>query len=1210
MAEKVFTEEQLQAIETKGKTLLVSAAAGSGKTAVLTERILRTLMDPEHPVDLSEMLIVTFTNAAVAEMRKRIFTALSNAVTERGGDRRLERMLLMLPTAKIMTIDAFCNSLLHECAAEAGLPAGYRIAEKAETELLRQTLMEDLIESVYDGNLGGALTPARFAALADCLTGVKNEATLAERLAFLYERTESEERGVALLSDLSAEYASFTRVEDTKTGALLLLRTREMLTHYIDAYEARIADLRSDPTPQAGKIADLFSAEREEMCAVLSRADGYAACREALTAFAFPTLPPVRKGDKTDAVCFAKMTRDAFKADRKKYLTEYFSYTEEEWKDLYAALFSVQETLTAFLTAYDRIYRAEKRRRGIVEYTDIERYTCEALWKDGERTPFALAVADRFAAVYIDEYQDVSPLQAHIFDAVTREDNCFSVGDIKQSIYGFRGADPSVFAHAKETYPPLADADGHACATVFMSKNFRSDPAVIDFVNGVFDPTFSLLGESIGYRPEDRLTAGKSGAPTYHKAEILLLEQPARGGENAEEDEETPPFAREAEARALALRVRELLTKEKKNDGTPYRPGEIAVLSRKQKGVFEVYAKALAELDIPVEIVEEKYFFFNAEVLLVLSLLNVIDNPRRDIHLAGLLCSPLFGFTPDDLALLRKEGEGRTLYDALLSYTAAHPTFAHGHAFLDRLAHFRHMAEGVGIDRLLSRLYAETGLEALAAKNGGGDNLRLFYEYARRFEASSYKGLYGFIHYINRLIESGKTFDSHSTAESSDRVKLLTVHAAKGLEYPVCFLVEAGARSVNTAKIHASPLLFSKSLGVGLRLRDAEGLVYVENPIRTLIANEQYRAETEEELRVLYVALTRPKERLFIVGRVGCKGGMEEFSERMRYERECASPYSAAKRKSYLELILASGASAKITVLTPARKDEAEPQEEKEPLCEAAPSAPAREPAYTEETVREYVSRFTYRYPAEALCRIPAKLAVSLLSPSVLDGNEEEEERLDIVTEAERARRISTVLHTKVGIAPRFITGNDQKESAKRGIATHHFLQFCDFARLAAQGVDAELSRMTEQRFLSAEETRLVRREELCLFADSALLGELLAAREMWREFRFHAKLPAKDFTTDPALASALGEEQLFIQGVMDVLYRDARGRLCLIDYKTDRLPEGALANEALARDILAEKHHRQLSYYAAAIRKIFGAPPDVVGLYSLPLGKTLFLTL
>lgn len=1204
MAEKVFTKEQLEAIETRGRTLLVSAAAGSGKTAVLTERILRTLLDEKAPVELSDMLIVTFTNAAVAEMRQRIFKTVSAAAKERKNDKRLERTLLMLPSARIMTIDAFCNSLLHECAAEAGLPSGYRIADGAEIELLRKSMLEDLIEGVYEGSYTGALSPERFAALTDCLTGVKNETELAEVLEHIYQQTETEERGVSLLSDLVAEYTNPSRIEDTRAGALLLLRTQEMLTSYHKTYGDRIAALRAEGSPEAEKVAALLDAERDAISAVLSRGKDYVACREALSSLVFARFPAIREEKKTDAICFAQSARDAFKKDQKSFLTSYFSYTAEEWETLLSELSPRLSTLAEFLTLYDTLLRAEKRRRGIAEYADIERYTCEALWKNGKRTPFAMAVASRFAAVYIDEYQDVSPLQAHIFDAVTREDNCFAVGDIKQSIYGFRGADPSVFAHAKETYPPIADAGDSKNATVFMSKNFRSDPAVINFVNGVFDPTFSLLGESIGYRPEDRLTVGREGDPPYHKAEILLLDLPRKGSQPSEdEDEEEPLASREAEARALALRVRDFLTTEKKSDGTPYRPRDIAILFRQKKNTIEPYVKALNALGIPAENAEEKYFFYNAEVLLVLSLLNVIDNPRRDIHLAGLLASPLFGFTLDELAAVRREGEGRSLYDALCSYTEAHPSFLRGRRFLDKLAHFRRMAEGVGIDRLLARLYAETGLEALACKNGGTDNLRLLYEYTRRFEASSYKGLYGFIHYINRLIDSGATFDKKNADEDADRVKLVTVHASKGLEYPVCFLAEAGTPAVNRSRIKKTAVLFSKSLGIGLRLRDAEGLVYVENPIRTLIAEEQYRTEAEEALRVLYVALTRAKERLVIVG---SSTNAEKLLDDMDIEKECATPYSAAKRKSYLELILASGADASLTVLPPLAASEKTAEEEREGDMSDTP-APSSVVGVSEESVRRYVDRFTYRYPAEALCHVPAKLSVSLLSPSVLDGNENEE-RLEILTDAEKSKRILANLHTKISIMPSFITGTDREESAKRGIATHHFLQFCDFSRLITDGVDAELQRLTREKFLPARETELVRREELSLFAASDLLSELLSARELWREFRFHAKLPAKDFTADKALAEALGEEKLFIQGVMDLVFRDAAGRLCLVDYKTDRLPKEALADRDLARDLLAKKHERQLSYYAAAIEHIFGTPPDRIGLYSLPLGQTLLL--
>ena len=272
--------------------------------------------------------------------------------------------------------------------------------------------------------------------------------------------------------------------------------------------------------------------------------------------------------------------------------------------------------------------------------------------------------------------------------------------------------------------------------------------------------------------------------------------------------------------------------------------------------------------------------------------------------------------------------------------------------------------------------------------------------------------------------------------------------------------------------------------------------------------------------------------------------------------------------------------------------------------CASATDAPSVK--FDEAEVQTYLDRFSYRYPDEIFTRIPAKLSVSLLSPAVLDGNEEEEERLLLSSEHEKVKEILGNLQTKVGILPKFITGTDQKESAKRGIATHHFLQFCDFDLLAKTDADTELARLLREKYLTREDGRLVRREELALFTKSDLFADFLSAKKIYREFRFHAKLPARDFTTDKALANALGDEVLFIQGVMDAVYIDREGALCLVDYKTDRLPKEALEDEDAAREFLTKKHARQLSYYAAAIEKIFGKYPDRIGIYSLPIGKTL----
>ena len=1191
MGERKWTEEQLSAIEERSKTLLVSAAAGSGKTATLTERIIRSLTDSEHPIGVESLLVVTFTNAATSELRAKLRRALSDAVEKNPEDKRLAHQLHMLPSAKIRTIDSFCNDVLRSAVDRVGISPNYRIADGAECELLAASILDGMISAIYAGEMPDVASAEDFSALADCLTDSRRTEELSEMLRYVYTKCEASEYGVDVLLPLIEFYnpESFTTVEKTKHGSYLMSITEEMLSHYEAALSASVRSLSPEHSGEALLLP--FAESELELVRELRGIKDYNGMRERILGYKFPRKPTVKKDQSTDATARYGAVRSMFKEDLTD-LAEYFKYTEEGWLELHRGLYRLSSVLYRFERRFDELFLEEKRRRSAFSYADIERLCYSVLIKDGERTDVAENLRAQFDAIYIDEYQDVNSLQNSIFEAISRPDNRFMVGDIKQSIYGFRHARPEIFASLKAKYPPLADSDGDE-ASIFMSKNFRCDRGIVDFVNGIFDRAFSEIGESIGYEKGDRLEYAKiheGGEPEYKKPLVCMLDAPPRSNVRADDAEEDTEAADISEADVVAARIAMLIESGTLDSGEPIKPSDIAIILRNARGKDVLYAAALERLGIPSMISGAKDFFLSAEVLLALCLLNSIDNPRRDIYLAGLLASPLYSFSADDLYRVRKDGEGETLYESLCDYVSKNPDFEKGTSFLKSLDYYRTIAEGIGVDELIFKLYCETSLLALAERNGGESNLMLLYDYARAFEAGAYRGLYNFISFINNIIDKKTSFDDNRELNAADAVRIVTCHASKGLEYPVVFLVGAG--SPPSSGDVRPRLIISNDFGISFRLRTPSGLALVESPIHDLVAHNIKRKNFEEELRVLYVALTRAREQLFVVG-TSTSSKREEYLEKIAIKRDSFSPYIVRGLRSYLEVMLVAGESG--TPLTPEELIGRSPVTESEPEPEESAEYDIGICSeISDSLVDSLTERFSYEYPRLSVSELPEKLSVSRTSSSLLD----KEEGAFVLFEDEESDT------EEKEHAPSFISGKAAEESAKRGIATHYFMQFCDLDNLAEKGAEAELSRLSSEGFISAADRERVRLSEIEAFRSSELFLDMRNAKNLYRELRFNVRLPATLFTEDEKKRSLLEGDTVLVQGVIDCIVEYPDGSFAVYDYKTDRLSPEERKNETLAEASLRKKHSAQLSYYALALEKMFGKYPRRVEVYSLALGR------
>ncbi len=1194
-----FTHEQRRAIDTRDRTLLVSAAAGSGKTATMTERIISSLTARENPASLARLVIATFTVEAAGDMKKKIGKRLAEAIERDPDNQRLRREELLLPSARISTIDAFCLRLLRQNADKLGLPPSFRISDSAEGALLSSEVLEALLEDLYAG-LCPEVGAEEFCLLADTLSGAKSESDVSAFLLFLYERLRHEVKGLSELTRAGEGYRASVGLSliATRYGEEIALRYAEIFEDIAAAYERQTELLSTFDEPSLEKRIPFCL---DEAKLLLSLAAGLRE-RNASLVRSLPTLgriPGARANDSRENGVLSSLHTLA--SGKLAELQRFFAYRDDETDELCRRLAELCDLLFRVLSLFDARLSAEKRRRRLLDFLDIERLTHTLLLDgDGNKTPLAAELAAGIDGIYIDEFQDVNALQYDIFRAIARDDNLFMVGDVKQCIYAFRFAEPAIFSALRAAYPPMEEATPSAepsCASsakgspapasLFFTKNFRSDRPIISYVNRVAGRLLAAAGGS-PYTRDDELSFGKvEKAQGAEPVTTHIFELPTRKKSDTPLSEEERAALSERESRFVAAEISRLLAYGRKNDGSPIRPSDIVLLFRNKKAMAP-YLAALEGI-APLAVGEDSDFFQNPEVLLALSLLYIIDNPRRDIYLAAALRSPVFGMSLTELSAIRREArEASCLFDALVQYAEAHAEFKKGKRFLSTLASWRRRAEGETVGGLVLAVFEDAGLMSLSGKGSSPrhDNLYRFYQYARSFEASSYEGLYSFIAYINAAIQGGAKLLKPAEGGGENAVRLTTIHASKGLEFPVVFLC---AQEAHFNDRDSQPtLLYDRTYGPVVRLLNERGDA-AENPIRLLCKQRLQEKVHEEEIRLLYVALTRARERLYVTG------SLTKPEEKME-EAPLFSllPYrwrllSVTSPLGWILPLLAEE-NDKYLLLHPIGTDGTEPTPVSLSLSDKNSENVFAKGESKEELLALLRRRLAFSYPDKALTSLPEKLSVSDLSPRVLDGED-------------GTVAISSLAAGRKRSYPRFLSGAREDEGALRGTATHLFMQFCDYRRLAEEGAEAELSRLVREEFITPEDAALVRMDEIDVFLHSSLFARLLAAKGVRRELRFHALLPAARFTEEPERRDALAESRLLVQGVIDCIIEE--DGYTVIDYKTDRLTADELASREAAAATLIARHGAQLSYYAAACREMYGEAPRELLLYSLPLGDT-----
>lgn len=1208
-----WTPSQQAAMQIDGKTLLVSAAAGSGKTSVLTERIIRKLTDAEHPADLSRMLIVTFTRAAAAEMKGRIAKALTEAMAADPENAHLSRQLFLLGSAQISTIDAFFQKAVRANFERLSLPASFRMADEAEVLPITAEIMDGLLEEYYDRYAQNNAAPSPFAKLQDNafaqtldhLMSGRSDGKLGAVLREFLARFSVEPEGVGVLGRIARELneAAKTDYFCTSYGKVVREYLSELFDGYIVFLQKITAHLDAAPDMRA-KFAGIVESDLSYCNAMKAALDAanYARVREVATSFVSGRFPTVKI--KTNEIIAYQEWRTKLKKELERRVWVHFAASPEEIAEQLRRTALPAEILYRFYCEYTARCLSEKQERGLLEFDDVRAMLYQLLTdQNGDPTPFAKELASSYDAVYIDEYQDVDYLQDRIF-AMIGQNRRFMVGDIKQSIYGFRGSEPSIFAGYRRamplhTSPDAEDADG---VCVFMSDNFRCDKPVIDFANQICAFLFSACEKTVGYRPQDDLVCAKqpeNDPLPNHPAPVTLalFDAPPRKKVRSE-DEDDAEDVRE-EAVWVAGEISRLLREETLDNGAAIRPSDIAILVR-NKAHGATYTEELLKLGVPVTSPTASNIAQDPLLYDMLNLLKSIDNPWRDLPLSEFLLSPLGGFDLEELSVVREAtAPTAALFDALMTVAedAEHPLAAKASDLIAWLDAMRRLADTQPADRFLRLLYEEDRVSHLS----GTPVLLYLYEQARVYQKNAFCGLYGFLSHFAKLLEGDK-LSAAGFGAAEDAVTVMTVHHSKGLEFPVVFLSSTGS-PFNKDDLKKN-LLYHREVGLACRLYD-EGTGNLEDTaLRAALCLKIDQEQVEESIRTLYVALTRARERMYVSGTLSGKWETAMTNASLIQRGNRASILGASNMLTWILAALFEGGKLPeelpVKIIHPAFGE----VERGISLASAAANAEGTIPLspVAEHYAAIYSAKETMQYPYAFLQGLPTKAAASKLSADLLDtlANENDEESA-LAAQIELMQSATQPFDS-------LLQAQERPSATEIGSATHAFLQFCDYEKLMATSPEEEAERLVVEGFMSRRAADILHLAQLRAFCNSDLMAMITSAVSVRRELKFGILEPMRNLTKNAELAALLGEESLFVQGSIDLLLTMPDGRLILVDYKTDRIDDSERKNPALLAARMKERHGHQLSAYAEAVRELLGRAPDEVRIYSLPLGKSLLI--
>ena len=1164
MSNEAYTPSQHAAVYSRGGSYLVSAAAGSGKTRVLIGRLEDYILSGPDAPDIDRFVVITFTKAAAGELKNKISDALSKAAADEkylndsAMQKRIHREMSLIPKAEIGTIHHFCMSLIKEYSHETALPPNFRIISDETAASMKAEALDDVLNERYRRmkNYPG------FEELVNSVGTGRDDSLLQETVLSLYNKMQSQpfpgKWAKDCLEMLSQEISD---MGSTPWGEKILDSVMKTMEYWKKQLE-RVKGLCQGDARLAEKCPDNIQETIDginEYLKALGKNGGpvfWDAVTEA-PPIPFSRFPSPRNFEDRELLDSIKKCRDAAKKATSDAQKKIYAGTARLASELRVS-YPVMKALVEVTLAFSDKYSQEKINSGYADFSDLEHIAAKLLLnEDNSLTPLAKEVSKKYREIMIDEYQDVSRVQDAIFYAISGGGkNLFMVGDVKQAIYRFRLADPEIFNEKERRFAPPGEPsdEGH---TIFLSNNFRSRREIIDCANTVFSTCMSEALGAVRYEGGQKLVFSSSDYPDEADSAFIP-------GLFIVEQEDKSRY--QAEAEFVAGEILKL-----RRQG--YAFSDIAILLRAANSVGGYYRRELISRGIPVCSGQGASFFASREISFMLSLLRIIDNPHRDADLISVLSSPVFSFSADELADIRSAGKSSDYFDALMSAAGGNEKISE---FLELLNRFRTVSCDIPADSLIRKIYSATNIEGLASAMPDGpqaqDNLSRLISVAAQFESDGFHGLHRFVSHLERLKETNQDVSVPSAAGA---VQIVSIHHSKGLEYPVVFLCDL-ARKFNMQDSRDT-VLVHPSLGLGPRFTDTERMVRYPTVAAVAIDGALKEETLSEEMRLLYVAMTRPKEKLYLVS--ASKKPDEDIAAiagKLSFSGDKPDPEILSSMPGFFGWIAAAGIidnwqSMKLQTVSREALTNEKLRKEKELSAEA--KAPVDEALLSE--IKRHIE---YVYPYEAAVNLPSKITATELKK---------------YTPAEENEEAGAYLAPtpKYFARPNFSKDELALSPTERGIATHLTLQFMDLKKgLSIASVKEEIARLSASGHLNSRQARAVRPELIVALMNSETGKRILNADILHREFKFSLLVKASElFETD-------ADESILLQGVVDCCIEEPDG-LVIIDYKTDNVR---------SRDQIEERaavYQNQLKAYSLALERIFGKKVKQTVLYFLMAG-------
>lgn len=1224
-----WTAQQQTAIDARGCNLLVAAAAGSGKTAVLVERILQLIL--QDGVDIDRLLVVTFTNAAAGEMRERIGSALARAIDEGGQkNQHLRQQLNLLSKASISTLHSFCISVIRKYFHVINLDPGFRIGDETECNLMKLEVIEDLFEEEYEKGSDA------FLGLVERFGGSKQDTDLQNLVIRLHTFIQSKPFPQQWLEKRIQDFAEDSKQMENSPWCQTLLVTIQMeIQGIIDLLKDALSLCRrpNGPFPYEYNLSDDII-QMEEML-TFAAGNNLKACSDAYERVKFTTLKrcskDVDESLKQRVRDLREKAKDGFKKLGGGLLASGLDQSMEQLHELYPYM----QYLSDLVIKFDRKFKGQKQEKGIVDFNDLEHDTLEIL----QHVEAAEELQQKYDYIFIDEYQDSNLVQETILSYVCRGDNLFMVGDVKQSIYRFRLADPTIFL---DKYNSYLTEEGAGNRRVDLNQNFRSRSNILEGVNYLFENMMSSSFGELEYDDKAALFPGLDmPSEQENELELHLIEKELDEEEQADDPEAENLSDLEVEASIAVQRIQQLIGTEiydaKRNAYRKVDYRDIVVLLRSTKNRATVYQEVFASQGIPVYADVNTGYFEALEVKTIIALLKLIDNKFQDISLLTVMRSPIGGFDANDMIQIRTAAKTRFFYQAAAEYIRNREDDLARRLknFYEKIVDWQKASRYLPMEDFIWKLYAQSGYYHYAGAMPGGlqrqANLRILLERARQFQQTSIKGLFQFIRFIDKLqSSSGDMGVAKTLGENENVLRIMSIHKSKGLEFPVVVVAGLG-RQFNFSDVNAS-ILFHKDLGLGPKYVNPDTRQTCETIARTAIKQVIRLEGLSEEMRILYVALTRSKNRLILLGSAA------DLQRNANKWVKPISPYSLSKGKSFLDWIgpvllrhpdchelrslleedfdqpLWNHASnwrvqlhsrGEVGVFS---KQEAQNQQEflyrlqhpNESIHSFIHQENNNDTGFAMkadsddvERLRSMIEeRFAWKYPYEYAVNIPSKLTVTEIRK--FDGLRAEQ----LSDEREAAVPYPIDEFPSFSARPKFMEGSKQFSAAEKGTIVHFILQHLDLSRAASEEeMVGQVDEMVKSELLTQEEAQAADLTRIRAFLNSETGRRIRNAADVRREVPFNFRKKADEMIDN--LQS--NDDTLLIQGVIDCFFEE-EGQWVLVDYKTDYVNSMQKVKE------LTQRYRIQMDLYTEALEQITGKPVKERILYLLSINQAINL--